>query len=372
MVATPHRAALLPLMAAALLSACQPKTPAPEPERAVRLFRVGESGSPPGQVFAAEIKARTEMVLSFRVPGRLESRAVDNGQAVKAGQLLARLDPADLQLAQQAADAGAVASKTQLDQLDADLQRYRDLRAQGFIGPAEMDRREAAAKSARAQWDQARVAAQAQGRQASYTSLTAPAAGVVTAVLAEPGHVLAAGTPLLRVAQDGPRDVVFSVPEAHIDALRALQGRPGVLMMQLWGQAEETPVTLRELAAAADPVTRTFQVKADVGTTAVRLGQTAQVCLTVVAAARGWRLPLGAVFAHGNGSAVWVYDRAAAVVRLRPVELAGADGNWALVAGGLKEGEEVVSAGTHLLAAGQKVKPWLSPGTAAAASGSRP
>lgn len=366
------RVLLLPLLAAALLSACQPKAPAPEPERAVRLFRVGESGSPPGQVFAAEIKARTETVLSFRVPGRLDSRPVDNGQAVKPGQLLARLDPADLQLAQQAADAGVVAARTNLDQLDADLQRFRELRAQGFIGPAEMDRREAAAKAARAQWDQARASAQVQGRQASYTSLTAPAAGVITAVLAEPGQVLAAGAPLLRLAQDGPRDVVFSVPESHVDALRALKGRSGVLMMQLWGQTDEVPVMLRELAAAADPVTRTFQAKADVGQAAVRLGQTAQVRLTVAAAARGWRLPLGSVFAHNTGSAVWVYDRAAAVVRLRPVELAGADGNWALVSGGLKEGEEVVSAGTHLLAAGQKVKPWLPPGTAAAASGSHP
>ncbi|MBQ0959724.1 efflux RND transporter periplasmic adaptor subunit [Ideonella sp. 4Y11] len=371
MAAIPFRAVLLVLVAAAALTACQPKTPAPEPERAVRLFKVGDSGTPPGQIFAAEIRARTETVLSFRVPGRLESRLVDNGQAVKAGQVLARLDPADLQLAQQAADAGALAAKTNLDQLEADLLRYRELRAQGFVGPAELERREAAAKAARAQWDQARASAQAQGRQAGYTTLVAPAAGVVTGVLAEPGQVLAAGTPLLRLAQDGPRDVVFSVPEGRIDTLRTLKGRADALLMQLWGQTEDIPVTLRELAAAADPVTRTFQAKADLGRANPPLGQTAQVRLVSAGAARGWRLPLGAIFAHEAGSAVWVFDRAASVIRLRPVQLAGADGNWALVVGGLKEGEEVVSAGTHLLAAGQKVKPWLPPGTSAAASGSR-
>ncbi len=366
-----------PVAVALLLVACSPKVAPPEPVRAVRTVTVGAVGQGTAHEYAAEIKARTEALLGFRVPGKLETRAVNNGDAVRAGQALARLDPTDLQLGQQAARAAQVVAQTNVDQLEADLKRYRSLFEQGFIGAAELERRDAAVKGARAQLDQAKAQASAQGNQAAYAALAAPVAGVVTAVLAEPGQVLAAGTPVLRLAQDGPRDAVFSVPEDSVTALRALLGKPQALTLSLWGQAGTLPATVREVAAAADPATRTFQVKADVGSAAVRLGQTATVRLPGAGSTSAFRLPLTAVWERGGQSQVWVFDRAAGQVRQQPVVVAGADGNWVLVAQGLKAGDEVVSAGTHVLTPGQKVRPYVKPGaqpaaaTAAASAASR-
>jgi RND family efflux transporter MFP subunit len=186
--------------------------------------------------------------------------------------------------------------------------------------------------------------------------LVADGAGVVTAVEAEPGAVLAAGAPVLRVAGDGPRDVVFAVPEQQADQFRALEGKPGVLQVRGWG-AGEAPVsaTVREVSAAADPTTRTFLVKADVGRVAMRLGQTATVTLAVPGANEALKLPLAALFEQQGQSHVWLLDTAAMTVHAQPVKVAGAEGNMVLIASGLVAGQTVVSAGAHTLTAGQKV-----------------
>jgi RND family efflux transporter MFP subunit len=221
-----------------------------------------------------------------------------------------------------------------------------------------------------------------QANQSGYAALTADVSGVVTAVEAEPGMVLAAGTPVLRLAHDGPREAWFAVPEDRAEALRALQGRAGRLQVRLWGDDARTwPATVRELAAAADPVTRTFLVKADLGRAPVRLGQTATVTVTgpqatgpaaAAAAARNaaaFTLPLAAVFEQRGASTVWVLDRTQMVVQPRAVTVAGADGsNRVVVATGLQPGETVVTAGVHTLSAGQKVSLYVEPGTAAKAA----
>jgi RND family efflux transporter MFP subunit len=138
--------------------------------------------------YAAEIRARTESDLGFRVGGKLVERSVDLGQAVKPGQVLARLDAQDLQLGQASAQAAEAAARTNLDLASANLQRFQSLYAQGFIGAAELERYQTAEKSARAQWDQARAQNQVQRHQADYAVLRADAAGVITAVSAEPGR----------------------------------------------------------------------------------------------------------------------------------------------------------------------------------------
>ena len=111
-----------------------------------------------------------------------------------------------------------------------------------------------------------------QGNQAAYSALVGAATGVVTAVEAEPGAVLAAGAPVVRLAHDGPRDVVFAVPEDGLEGMRPLRGKAGALQVRPWGSTATLPATVRELAAAADPVTRTFLVKADIGWRAAAAG----------------------------------------------------------------------------------------------------
>lgn len=354
------------VFAAVFLSACSKPEPSTEPVRAVRTMEVPTGTSQMQHEYPAEVKARVESRLAFRVGGKLVKRLVEVGDAVKPGQTLARLDPQDLQLGQDAARAALAAAKATLDIQEAEFRRYKELREQGFIGSLELERRESTLKAARAQADQAKAQAAVQGHQAQYAELTADAAGVVLGVDVEPGAVVAAGTTVLRVAQDGPRDVVFSVPEDRAAGLRAAMARKDALAVRLTGaQGQMVKAQIREIGAAADPTTRTFLVKADIGAAPIRLGQTATVLVDEPAIAGVIRLPLAAVFEHQGKSTVWLLDRQALTVSAVPIEVAGADGNLVVVASGIKAGQTIVTAGVHTLSPGQKVRLYTEPGAMA-------
>ena len=95
--------------------------------------------------------------------------------------------------------------------------------------------------------EQARAQLNVQANQSGYAVLLADASGVITAVEAEPGMVVGAGTPVLRLAHDGPREAWFNVPEDRVAAVRALQGRTGKLTVRLWGADARTwPATVRD------------------------------------------------------------------------------------------------------------------------------
>lgn len=348
------------------LAACSRTEPAPEPVRAVRTEKVGTSAVGGQHDYAAEVRARAESRLGFQVPGRLVRRVVEVGQSVKAGQLLAEIDAQDLRLAQTAAQSAVAAAEVNAAQATADLQRFRDLQAQGFISAAELQRRQTAADAADAQLRQARAQASVQGNQAGYSRLLAPVDGVVVATAAEPGTVLSAGQMVVQLAHAGPRDVVFAVPEDAVSGIRSLLGQPGALNVRAWGRSDAWQATVREIAAAADPVTRTFSVKADLGAAPAALGQTATVQLPLPVRDGLIRLPLSAVRELGGKTIVWVLDPSSMTLRAQPVQVAGADGNQALVGGGLAPGAEVVTAGVHVLAEGQKVARYA--GTASAAA----
>lgn len=359
------------LSAGLLLAACSKPEPPPEAIRAVRTSVVAPGVASLEQTFAADVRARIESRLGFRVGGLLVSRSVGVGDRVREGQVLARLDPRDLQLGQDAARAALSSAQAQAELASADLQRFRELRQQGFISSAELDRREAAARAAQAQLEQARAQLGVQGNQAAYANLIAPAAGIVVAADAEPGAVLGAGAPVLRVAFDGPRDVVFSVPEHLLSDLRRLAGVPGVFSVTPWASERGVPATVREVAASADPVTRTVQVKLDVGaaaSAALTLGQTATVRLQAPPTPGVIKLPLSALREEQGRSHVWLIEEPTMTVRSQPVELATADGNEAVIASGLKPGQRVVTAGVHVLAAGQKVRLHVEPGVTTGAS----
>ena len=340
-----------------LVSACSRPAPPEEPVRSVKVITVGLGAFESGQEYAGEVRARVESRLGFRVAGKITKRTVEVGQRVKAGQLLAQLDPRDYQLAADAGRAQVVAATTQRDLAAADLTRYRTLKDQNFISGAELERREATLKAAQATLEQAQAQLAGQGNQTGYTQLLADVSGVVTAVEAEAGQVVAAGTPVVRIAQDGPRDVVFAVPEDKL--ARVPVG--SAVTVRSWTGGPSLRGTVRELAASADPVTRTFPVKVtlsekDAGE-ALPLGATAYVVPQAVAQLAGGviKLPTSALRQEGKGSAVWVLDTASMTVRSQPVQIATADGNEAVIASGLQPGQKVVSAGVHVLSPGQKV-----------------
>ncbi len=349
-----------------LLAACSRPAPAPEPVRAVRTMTVGNGSAGGVHEFAADVRARTESRLGFRVGGKMQSRSAEVGQRVRAGQALAQLDATDLKLGQEAAQASTRAAQTSYDLAAAEFKRYRELRDQGFISSIELERREATLKAQQAQLEQALAQASVQGNQAGYAVLVATAAGVITAVEAEPGAVLAAGAPVLRLAHDGPRDAVFTVPEDGAAAMRALQGQAGALKVRPWGSSTPLPATVREVAAAADATTRTFLVKADIGNAPLQLGQTVTVLVDQPKREGVTRLPLTAVMQQQGQSAVWLVDKASMTVKVQPISVAGADGNVVVVSAGLSAGQTVVTAGVHTLTPGQKVKLYEAPVVASA------
>ena len=202
-----------------LLAACSRTEPPAEPVRAVKVLTVGASAMQATREFSGEVKPRVESRLGFRVAGKVTRRQAEVGQRVRAGQVLAQLDPQDYRLATEAARAQAAAAGTNRDLAAADYKRYQALREQNFISGAEVERRESTLKAAQAQLEQAQAQLSSQGNQARYTDLVADVSGVVTSVEVEPGQVVSAGTTIVRIAQDGPRDVVFSVPEDKMAAV---------------------------------------------------------------------------------------------------------------------------------------------------------
>ena len=269
-----HSRFLLVLATASLLAACSRPAPPEEPVRSVKLLTVGVGALQSSLEYSGEVRARVESRLGFRVAGKIVKRQAELGQHVKAGQVLAQLDPKDYQLATDAARAQLASATTQRDLAAADLKRYQTLKDQNFISGAELERREATLKAAQAQLEQAQAQLAAQGNQAGYANLVADVSGVITAVEAEPGQVVAAGTPVVRIAQDGPRDVVFSVPEDKMAAIK-----PGSdVAVRLWAANASVTGKVREVAASADPVTRTFPVKVSLPAgDAAALGATAYV-----------------------------------------------------------------------------------------------
>ena len=349
---------LCTLALGAALAGCSRPEPPPEPVRAVKLLTVGASEVQAQRLFAADVRARVESRLGFRVAGKLVQRPVELGQAVRAGQLLAQLDARDYRLAVQAAQAQVAAATTQRDLAQADYERFAQLKAQNFISGAELDRRRASLQAAQAQLTQALAQASSQGNQENYTQLRADADGVVTAIEAEPGQVLEQGQTVLRLAQGGARDAVFAVPEDLVSQLRVGQE----VAVRPWGGAAEGAAklraTVRDIAASADPVTRTFTVKAALsGSPLPPLGATLTVYPSAFAPSgvQALRLPTSALWAQGQQTAVWVFDAASSTVRAQVIEVAQVDGNEVLVRAGLQAGAQVVATGVHVLAPGQKV-----------------
>jgi multidrug efflux system membrane fusion protein len=344
------------VLIAGALAACKQAPPSPEPIRAVKVMEVGTGTYGTALEFSGEVKARVESRLGFRVAGKITQRQAEVGQHVQPGTVLAQLDPKDYQLAADAARAQSAAALTNRDLAAADLKRYQGLRAQNFISEAELQRRESTYKAAQAQLEQAQAQVSSQGNQARYTSLVADVAGVVTAIEAEVGQVVQAGTPVVRIANDGARDVVFAVPED-----RAMQIKPGSpVAIRSWAEngGHELEGTVREVAASADAVTRTYAVKVAIDAAkAPPLGATVYARPQALShvGAQVIKLPTSALRREGQGTAVWVLDKTSMTVSSQAVQVATADGNEAVIADGVKPGMLVVSAGVHVLQPGQKV-----------------
>lgn len=347
-------AKILPLVAACalLLAACSKEVPKTEDIRPVRAMVLQASDIDVNSEFSGEVRARVESRLGFRVGGKIVSRKVELGSMVKRGQVLMELDPQDLKLSQAQAMAALRAAETTRDLANAELKRYQELREKNFVSQAILDAKLSAAKSAQAQVDSAQAAYRGMSNQAGYASLVSDIDGVVTAVDAEVGQVVAPGTPVVRLAKTDEKEIVFGVPEDKVDTLRAISD----VHVRLWASPEKSvPGKIREISPVADPFTRTyaFRVSIPASLSEAKLGMTALVAFASRTPQPQIKVPLTALFHEKSATSVWVVENG--VVRLVPVTVSGVSGNDLVLGSGVKAGQTVVTAGVNLLKPGQKV-----------------
>ena len=338
---------------ALILASCSEKPPVVEDIRPVRAMQISSAGAENMVELAGDIQPRYESRLGFRVGGKVIARQVEIGSVVKRGQLLMQIDPRDLQLSQSQANASVNAAASNLSLAKAELERYRELRQKNFVSQAVLDAKEAAYKSALANHEQSNAALNIASNQNSYANLVADADGVVTALQAEAGQVVAAGTPVVQLARTGEKEARISIPEDQVELVRQVKE----MQVRIWAnQALVLRGQLRELSPVADPATRTYTAKISIPNAPpeVRLGMTATVSFITKANKNLIRLPLTALLNEKNQTSLWVIENG--VVKSVPVQVGGVMGNEVVIASGVNAGQMIVTAGVNTLRPGQKVK----------------
>jgi RND family efflux transporter MFP subunit len=337
----------------ALLSACSKPAPKAEDIRPVRAIVVSASDVAINAEFPGDVRPRVESRLGFRVGGKITARKVDVGTVVRRGQVLMQLDPVDLQLFQAQALAALRAAETNRDLAKAEMKRYQELRVKNFVSQAVIDAKVSTWQAAQANVDAAQAAYRGQSNQAGYATLVADVDGVVTAVDAEVGQVVAPGAPVVRVAKAGEKEIVIGIPEDKVETLRQVAD----VTVRLWANpGVAIPGKIREVSPVADALTRTYAVKVSMpdASADVKLGMTALVQFSAKTPVPLIRVPLTALYYEKATTSVWLVENGA--VKLVPVQVGHTSGNDILLLAGVKPGQTVVTAGANLLKNGQKVK----------------
>lgn len=345
------------IISTALLAACSRSgaETAPAPTvRPVIAETVVAGGRERVERYSGEVHARYEAPIAFRIDGKISHRAVGIGDRVKAGQVLATLDPSDATMNAAGAQAAVTAATSQRDVARLQRDRIAALRERALVSQAQLDQANDALKAAEAALQQARQQLGVRENQVRYATLTAEHDGIITTQDAEAGQVVAAGQRVFGLAWSDEREVHIAVPESRVGALRDA----AALDVTLWAQpGRRYAGTLRELSAAADPQSRTFLAKvaiADAGAD-VQLQMSADVAVTSAGGGAAVVLPASALFHQDAQPAVWIVD-ANDRLALRRVEVARYLDDGVAIAAGIAAGERVVTRGVHTLHEGDAVR----------------
>jgi membrane fusion protein, multidrug efflux system len=334
-----------------------PRAAASDPVvRPARVLEISYRRHAQSLVLAGTVAPRIESTLGFRVAGKIVRRSADVGATVKPGDVIAELDPVDYRLAVDNARAALTSAEADYSRAKADYDRYLNLRGSAAFTPQTLEQRQSLAATTQARVEQAKSQLATAENNLTYTVLSADAPGVVTAVQAEVGQVMAQGQGVVRVARTDELEILVGVPEHRLKAVR----ESTAASFELWSDpGRRYAAKLRELSPSADPTTRTYAARFSVSDPPefIGLGMTATLSFERPDAAPVAEVPLSAIFQRGTQPAVWVVDRASGAVELRPVTIARWRDDTAAIASGVKDGELIATAGVHKLEAGQKVKP---------------
>lgn len=322
--------------------------------RPVKVIEIAAAETSRTVSYSGSVRARSEMALAFRVGGKITERPVDIGDRVDAGQVLARLDATDLNLSVRSAEANLSAAERQVETTRLARDRAERLRAKNVAAQSQLEEAGLAYNQATATRDAALAELEQARNQAAYADLLSASAGIVTAIEAEPGQVVAAGTPVVSVALDGEKEVAIAVPETDILAFSLGKS----VAVRFWSDAKlELTGKVREISGSADPRSRTFAVRVSLtDDPRILLGMTATVEATVATGTELVSIPLSALAKGAPDAIVWTVDPLDSTVHSRPVEVGTFAADGVSIADGLKPGDTVVVAGTQFMREGMKVR----------------
>ncbi len=336
------------------------EVPAPAPRPALT-YTLSTNTAMDSVLYPGEILARHEADQAFRIGGKITARLADQGTTVKKGQPLARLDPLDASLAADAAHASVTASETDARYAEAEYKRYQNLFEKGFISQSALDQKRSQSQSANARLASAQAQSRISTNQSAYTTLNAGQDGVITQVLAEVGQVVSPGQAVMRLANPAEMELAVSIPESKIVAFR--ENARKAVQIFLWAQpGKPYAANVREIGAAADPVTRTYPVRITLldPDANVQLGMTGFSAWMDQNENAAWAVPLSSLYVKDKTTGVWRIAQNGKI-SLQPVTVLQYRETVALIKGNVKAGDVIVAAGVHKLREGDIVKPVTDP-----------
>lgn len=342
------------------LFACDKPLPAQVevPPRPVRVQAVVFTEPRATLTYSGTVQARRQADLAFRVGGKVIARPVDLGARVHAGDVLAKLDPADLVLSAEAAQNAMAAAVADATNARLEFQRYENLgRASPAFLASEREKRVAANMMANARLAQSQRQYALALSQQNYGTLIADTDGVVVALPVEIGQVVASGQSVMTLAQTAETEVLVDLPENRLPELRAADE---IAVVPWSDPALSLAGRVREVAARADPASRTFAVRIAVRNAGeqLSLGGTATVRLSGHGAGPVAILPAAALGDCEGKPCVWVLDEQRGRAVPRPVGVAAFRGDYVAIASGLQPGDQVVTAGVTQLDPALAVVAW--------------
>lgn len=346
---------LAALMVSTVLAGCGQRDKAVEKAPLVKTQQADGNNSAEDSVYAGTVCGRYETNMSFQVGGQILSRNVQAGSQVHAGDVLMTIDARDVVQQANQGDQQVASANAQLKLAQSNLSRYTQLYEAQAVPASVLDQYQTSYDAAFAAYQIALTQA-ARGHNAmGYTQLTAGADGVISAVNAEAGQVVAAGQTVLTLVQTGELEIEINIPENRLSD--AVVGNS--VKVSFWALNDTVDGVIREVAPMADSTARTYRVRVSVPNppAAMQLGMTASVSLVhgdAAAAAGGMILPLSAIYQTDDKPQVWVVtDDHTVTLKTVSVEEFGDD---KVRVHGLDPADQVVIAGVHKLRDGQQVR----------------
>jgi RND family efflux transporter MFP subunit len=353
------KAFLIASVASLFLSACEEQEPPAPQIRHVRSMVVARRVISEPIVLTGQIKPQDEVILSFRIDGKLIERTVSPGEKITTGKLIGRIDAQNEQNASEAADADIAAAQAALGQAEKLEARQAELLKRGITSRALYDQAVQQLQTAQAQLESAQARSRTARNRLMFTELRAEIGGTVIAKGAESGENVRAGQMIIKLALEDHKDAVFDIP-AQLPLSRRIPWDALVQVTLADNPTIKTTGHVREVSPQPDPVTRLYPVKIGLHNPPPEfvLGITVTGAISVDTPPV-MIVPLTAIIELNNKPSVWVVDPASNTVALRAVEIMRYDQSAVVISAGLQDGEVVVTGGVHKLYPGQKVK--LSP-----------